>query len=880
MQIKKRASVAAALVAAAVAVVIAVAPGASAHRTSTTYNVTSTAQLNTALAVAVAGDTIILSGRTYYTADDTDGDVTDGFNLPGGVLLTGKTLNGVCTKTATTILDGDAKPGNAAAHTGKVLTIDGNGARVQCLTVRFGTTGIYSDGWNGLNVKSAAFVGNGRDLAAGSDGDSIYVQDGNGVKVNKTTFIGDGHHAIQSDVSVNVNNTSWIVQGNTFNNIAYSCIAAFNNASALISGNTCNTVGFSADAIDVEGTAVAGTPNTVTSNTVKNSYNGCYYISGDNTQLTNNKCGAAHDDYGAELYGNGVVASGNTFGLTYNACIYSNDNNQQILNNTCGQTREYGIEVFGDNTIVSNLTIGQTYNTCLYSNGFHETWTTVTCGSVTGTGGSDYGMYAGAQNSTYTGIAIGHTYDACFYSDNTNQTFNTISCKGVSDSYGIESTSDNFTVNGFDFGATYSGCVYSNGSDNATIKNGHCARVLQDEAVNAFAADTTIDKVVVDAAYGICFYVGGDNSTLTNSTGSNCGLGDTDQGIYWYGVGNALISNNVITNTYSTGLYVTVTGGDFTVTNNKVTGSQWSDCVNIYTPDTLTLSGNTAKQCYDSALDAGANTNPTVTSNTGKDTSFDTMMDIHCYVDCTGAVVGSNTLDGGQDEQNGLLVTNDAATDPGLTVTNNTIMNVSGHGLVTSGDHNYLSGNSVKNAGVSDNYFGIWLNSNDNTLTGSTVTGGFDNAIEISGNDNNVHDNVNITANDEDGIHVASGNDNIVNANTVTANHGEGIENDGATTVISNNNSYKNRQDCAGTGTTNPGGVAASPGLGGNTCADGTDFTDVGPITVPNRTPLATGQSVPTSAPAPRQAQPAKQSRPAHHVAGRDPNTPRVMPIR
>jgi parallel beta-helix repeat protein len=852
MHIKKRASVAAALVAAAVAVVIAVAPGASAHRSSTTYNVTSTAQLNTALALAVAGDTIILSGRTYYTADDTDGDVTDGFNLPGGVLLTGKTLNGVCTKTATTILDGDAKPGNAAGHTGVVLTIDGSGAKVQCLTVRFGTTGIYSDGWNGLNVKTAAFVGNGRDLAAGSDGDAIYIQDGNGVKVNKTTFIGAGHHAIQSDVSVNVNNTNWIVQGNTFNNVASSCIAAFNNASALISGNTCNTVGFSAPAIDVEGTAVAGTPNTVSSNTVKNSYDDCYYISGDNTQFLSNKCGAAHNNYGVQLFGIGAVASGNSFGVTLNACINAADDNQQILNNTCGQTHDIGFETSGNNTIVSNLTIGQSYLTCLYSNGFHETWTTVSCGSVTDPSTTEYGLYAGAQNSTYTGVAIGHTYGPCFYSDNTNQTFNTISCKGSSDSYGIESTSDNFTVNGFDFGATYDGCVYSNGSDNATIKNGHCARVLDDEAINAFAADTTIDKVVVDGAYGICFYVGGDNSSLTNSTGSNCGIGDSDQGIYWYGTGTALIDKNVITNTYSYGLYVTVASGDFTITNNKVSGSQWADCFYIYTPDTLTLSANTAKQCYDSAFEAGVNNNPIVTSNTGKDTSFDTMMDIHCYVDCTGAVVGSNTLDGGQNENNGLLVTNDAATDPGLTVSNNTIMNVSGHGLVTSGDHNYLSGNSVKNAGIQDNYFGIWLNSNDNTLTGSTVTGGFDNAIEISGDDNNVNNNTNITGNDEDGIHVASGNDNIVNANTVTANHGEGIENDGATTVISNNNSYKNRQDCAGTGTTNPGGVAATPALGGNTCADGTDFTDAGPITVPNRKPLPTGRPITTGTPSPR----------------------------
>jgi parallel beta-helix repeat protein len=852
MRIKKRASVVAALVAAAVAVVIAVAPGASAHQTSTTYNVSSTTQLNAALASAVAGDTISLSAKTYYTVDDTDGNVTDGFNLPGGVLLTGKTLNGACTKTSTTFLDGDPKPGNAPGHTGTVLTIDGNGAKVQCLTIRFGDTGIYSDGWNSLNVKSAAFVGNGRDEASSPAGDGIYVRDGNGVKINKSTFIGMGLNGIESDVNVNVNNTSWIVQGNTLTNIASSCIGASHNASALISGNTCNTVGFHNHAIDVAGTATAGTPNTVSSNTVKNSYDDCYYISGDNTQFLGNKCGAAHNDYGAELYGNGVVASGNSFGLTQNACIYSFNDNQQILNNTCGQTRDYGIETFGNNTIVSNLTIGQTYYACLYSGGFHETWTTVSCGSVTGTGGSDYGLDAEAQNSTYTGIAIGHTYDTCFYSNQTNQTFKTISCRGVSDSYGIESTSDNFTVDGFDFGATGNGCVYSNGSDNATIKNGHCARVLDSEAINAFAADTTIDKVVVDGAYGKCFYVGGDNSSLTNSQGSNCGIGDTDEGIYWYGAGAALISNNVITNTYNYGLYVSVSSGDFTITNNKVTGSQWADCVYIYTPDTLTLSGNTAKQCYDSAFEAGVNNNPIVTSNTGKDTSFDTMMDIHCYLDCSSAVVGSNKLDGGQNENNGMLITNDASTNPGLTVSNNTIMNVSGHGLVTSGDNNYLSGNTVKNAGLSDNYFGIWLNSNNNTLTGSIVSGGFDNAIEVSGNTNNVHDNVNITANDEDGIHIASGNDNIVNANTVTANHGEGIENDGLTTVITNNNSSKNRQDCAGTGTTNPGTTAANPALGGNTCNDGTDFTDAGPITVPTRKPLPTGRPITTGTPSPR----------------------------
>src|SRR5207248_1152764 len=111
------------------------------------------------LAAANPGDTVVMKPGTYYTADDTDGNTADGFNVPAGVTLRGKTnSSGNCTNTTTTIIDGDNKPTTAPGHVGIDVTIDGDAVQEKCFTERYGTAGTSSDGWDGLNLNNMNFV--------------------------------------------------------------------------------------------------------------------------------------------------------------------------------------------------------------------------------------------------------------------------------------------------------------------------------------------------------------------------------------------------------------------------------------------------------------------------------------------------------------------------------------------------------------------------------------------------------------------------------------------------------------------------------------------------------------------------------------------------
>jgi hypothetical protein len=829
---------------AATAVTMLVLASGGAARSATTYTVGTSAQLNTALAAAGPGDTILIKPATYFTADATV--PMDGFsNANGGVMITGKTdLNGKCTKTSTTILDGDYKPTVGPGHTGVVFTVGGDNTKFQCFTMRFGTAGISSDGYSGLNVKSMVFTGNGRDLNAGAPvGDGIWVQDGDNVIIKKSTFSGMGFDGIQSTINLSLSNDGWVVQQNVLKNIHSSCIDAGNNTTtqvgAIVSGvpvngNTCFVAGTNAsdDAIIVKDGGVGGTPNIIAANTVTNSWFRCFRIESDNAKFMTNTCTASHDNDGVSLSGDGIVSDKFTTGQTYNDCINSNGDNQTITNTKCGPTRDYGVQIFGDGTTVTNLKVTQSNNACLDSEGDNQVWMTASCGHVTGTDSDDYGLDAEGTGSSFTGIAIGDTYSDCFRANNSFQTFTTISCHGSGNDYGIYVNDNDVTVNGFDMGSTYNGCAFSN-DVNTTFKNGHCARVLQNEAVFGSSDGLTIDTVVVDAAYGDCFAMyGGSGGKLLNSTGTQCGTGElTDGGIDWEATGTNTISNNKIKQSSDNSLLVDAAGGTYTIMNNTFRNAQNDDCVNVSTPDALTMTGNKAQGCYDSAFDVAADVNPKVNSNTGLDASGiagNATMHVRCDTTCNGAQVNSNTLDGGSNETQGLLVTSNGTN--GLTISGNLISNMTGTGLEVDGSATTtLTNNTVLNSSDTDDLFGIFLNSDGNTLTGSTVSGGYDNGIEVAGDNNIVNNNVNVTLNGEDGIHIAGTADaTSLTGNTATNNAGEGLEDDGTNTTWTNNTSSGNRQDCAGTDATFTDG-------GGNVCADGTFFTDPGSILAPDR---------------------------------------------
>jgi hypothetical protein len=459
----------------------------------------------------------------------------------------------------------------------------------------------------------------------------------------------------------------------------------------------------------------------------------------------------------------------------------------------------------------------------------------VSCTQVTGSGN---GLYSQSLGGQFTGVTIGDVGGHCAFVNDSNETLKTISCHSSGNS-AIYLNDANLTVDGFDVGTANGACVDANtGYTNVTIKNGHCGSSLSGNAVASDQDPTLIDKVVVDAAANVCFNIDGDNTSLTNSTGRNCGTSSDSQGIYWDGVGTATITGNTIKQSRQESLLVDgVGGGTFTIANNTFRNAQNAACVDVSTPDVLVMTGNSAIGCYNAAFDVGANTNPKVNSNTGGDASFSVTMQVTCNTTCGGAQVNSNILDGSGDGSGGLFVTNNGTAL--LTISGNTITNMSGFGLVVNGSAaTILTNNTVLNSSDTDDVFGIYLNSDGNLLTGSTVTGGYDNGIEVAGDNNVVDNNLNISGNGEDGIHIAATADaTSLTGNHTTNNAGEGLENDGTNTVLNTNTSSGNRQDCAGTGTTNPAGVAANPNFGGagNVCADGSNYSQEGPIKAPIR---------------------------------------------
>jgi parallel beta-helix repeat protein len=822
---------------AAAAVTMLVLASGGAARSATTYTVGTSAQLNTALAAAVSGDTIVIKPGTYFTVDATT--AADGFsNANGGVMITGKTdLNGKCTKTSTTILDGDFKPTVGPGHTGVVFTVGGNTTKFQCFTMRFGTAGIVSDGWSGLNVKTMAFVGNGRDLDQNTnnwDGDGIYVLNGDSVLIKKSTFSGMGRDAIESDAIVV--NSGWVIQQNAIKNVHGSCIGASVNINTQVgqlvgtvasNGNTCTNVAQAHDAIIV-GFGPTTTGNIIAGNTVTNATGWhCFDIEGDGSKFVLNTCTAAHDDDAVYLNGDNILSDRLTVGPAQGHCLLSDGDDQTITNTKCGAANGDGIVVNGDGTTVTNASVKQANGTCLQANGDNQVWTTASCTHATG--GTSDGLYSQSNGGSFTGITIGDVGLYCFYVNDSNETLKTTTCHSAGGSaYFLNDA--NLTVDGFDALASNNVCVDAlTGYTNVTIKNGHCGSTATGNAVQSDQDPTLVDKVVVDSASGACFDLAGDNTSLTSSTGRNCATAGSGQGIYWSGVGTAVITGNVIKQSYGESLLVDgVAGGNFTINNNAFRNSLNAACVDVSTPDTLVMTGNSAIDCNSSGFKVSADTNPKVNTNTEGNASFDWAMQVVCNTTCGGAQVNSNILDGTGDGSGGLFVTNNGTA--GLTISGNTITNMSGFGLEVVGSAaTTLTNNTVLNSSDTDDLFGIWLNSDGNTLTGSTVSGGYDNGIEVAGDNNIVNNNLNVTLNGEDGIHIAGTADaTSLTGNHTTNNAGEGLEDDGTNTTWTNNTSSGNRQDCAGTDATFVNG-------GGNSCADGTFFDDPGSILAPAR---------------------------------------------
>jgi Right handed beta helix region len=847
---------------AAVVATLAFASGASARSMVVNCTASTGPQLQSCLTGAADGWTILLNAGTFYTVNATV--PAKGYEVKNAVTIMGANSSGTCSAQAKTIVDGDHVPTDPAGpgHYGPVFTVEHDGVTFLCATVRFGKSGIVVNGNNTLTITNMKFLGNGRDLNAGPDGDGLWAQDAKTVTVTGSTFNGMGRDGIESVTTTGLNG-QWLVDRNTFTGIHRSCInLGFNKKStvggtAATSGNTCNVSGGAAGtaAIVVATGAVATTnPNTIIRNTVVSTL-GCFRLVGDNSVFTSNTCTSYGGD-AAYLEGVGIHSTGFTSNQQGGACITSVGAMQVIMTTSCGPSRG-GPAVFvgGDGSQVSGLTVAQSLGTCLRAAGDNQIWTgftdgRLTCGQAISDGsGTTFGLDAEGTSSTFTNISIGNAADGCFLSNQAVQTFSAPMCTG-SGGFGFDSEGASVHVSNLTVGGTSGGCLLLNAPTGTATVDGinHCGSELTGDSVSA-TGQAKVSGLTVDDAAGSCFDFSAGNSSLSGSTGTRCGTGGGGQGINWTGAGTVAISGNTIGQSYDESLKVDVaTTGTFTVTGNRFKNALQARCVFVQIVVNLTLTGNQVKGCQGAGIDVRATTNPIVSSNglLGFESgdSGGPAIRVVCDTTCGGGQVAKNVLTNNGNEADGLLVNNNSP-GPGLTIKKNQVFNMSGNGIEVGGSGgNILATNVVVNSSDTDDMFGIWLHSDGNKLSASTVYGGFDNGIEVSGDGNRVYANIQIHDNGEDGIHVAASAANTVlgldpggvaAGNVVFSNNGEGIENDGTGTVIANNNSYDNRQDCAGTGTTSPPGTAINPAAAGNTCADGTRFNDPGPINAPVR---------------------------------------------
>ncbi len=421
--------------------------------------------------------------KAYYTDDAFT--PANGFEIDHTATIIGPTnSSGNCTAMKTTIVDGDHAPGGVPGSNGPGFMVEANNVQFKCFTIRFGTAGISSDGFDGLNVNNMNLQSNGRDQTTGQpNGDGVWVQDGNNVQVKNSTFAGQGFDAIESDVNFSTTNRGWSVKKDTMTGIHNSCADLSQNTAStigeLVSGKPANGISCSVSGTnDVDPAVilndqgvgvVAGDANKVYASTVLNAHRACFDVEGDFAQALADNCitSQSSNGEGATLVGDDIkldnfsttLSSGHT-GAT---CVDGTGDRMKVTNIKCGASRDMGIVVNGDDAIVTNVQVRQSKNVCLEANGNHQIWTTASCGQVTGGVGGEYGLWStgntGGSPSTFNTISIGDVNDKLLPGRQPGESFKKLTCHGSSNGMGISANNSDNTFDTFDIGTSYDGCA-------------------------------------------------------------------------------------------------------------------------------------------------------------------------------------------------------------------------------------------------------------------------------------------------------------------------------------------------------------------------------------------------------------------------------------
>ena len=377
---------------AAAATMLGIASAGSAHSLATCNPATSAA-LETAVHNASC-TTIVLrpnptdhNKKAYYT--DDAGTPANGFEIDHTATITGPTSSsGNCTALKTTIVDGDPAPGGVPGSNGPVFMVEANNVQFKCFTMRFGTAGVSSDGFDGLNVNNMNFQSNGRDQtgpgapSVTGSGSTTATTSGQELDLRRP---GQRCDRKRRDDSGLRHQRGWSLKKDTMTGIHNSCADLSENTSStigeLVSGKPANgiscTVSGTADvdpAIFVNDQAVgvvAGDANKVYASTVLNAHRACFDVEGVFAQVLGDNCitSQSSNGEGATLVGDDIkldnfsttLSSGHT-GAT---CVDGTGDRMKVTNVKCGASRDCGIIVNGDDATVTNVQVRQSKNVCL-----------------------------------------------------------------------------------------------------------------------------------------------------------------------------------------------------------------------------------------------------------------------------------------------------------------------------------------------------------------------------------------------------------------------------------------------------------------------------------------------------------------------------------
>ncbi len=378
-----------------------------------------------------------------------------------------------------------------------------------------------------------------------------------------------------------------------------------------------------------------------------------------------------------------------------------------------------------------------------------------------------------------------------------------------------------------------------------------------------------------------------DHVTVTGNTLLQCGS-YTDPNYFYEGFGigisgnDATVSNNSISNTFFSGIYVT---GDRTIVwKNTLKNAAWTDDSIACAGDDVVVDDNVSTNCYYDCLDVeGARAK--VRRNRVEsidDYCVDAAGDDLLLTDnvCTSSYYGYYVYygDRARIERNvaervlfgafeiygdDLKVLNNRATDaggydayyvncadcdatevrgneavrqgsyyydyggfyldfdsPGAAVSGNRSIDGAGYGYYLDADSCVMTNNLAIGNGRTPEA-GFIINGNSNTLSFNQSQENQGPGYRVDG-DLNVFTQNSALKNLQEGFWIASGTDNRLSQNTVNANAAEGIDNDGTLTDLLSNVSLGNRRDCTNDVTFDQ--------RVGNTCADGSNFNETSQV--------------------------------------------------